>query len=99
MTTPGVPAPPPDDLPALRAWLAAQDDADLMADLPIREIVVRADERGGVRGLPVALDAPHGVLLVRGDTPYLRAGQSLKPLVHDLLAEHGRQVEILTLPA
>src|SRR6266536_1578610 len=51
MTTPGVAAPPPDDLPALRAWLAAQHDADLLADLPIREIVVRADALSRLPGL------------------------------------------------
>src|SRR5690349_4666064 len=56
MTTPGAPAPPPDDLPALRAWLAAQDDADLLADLPIREIVVKSNALTRLPGLLADLD-------------------------------------------
>jgi glycerol-1-phosphate dehydrogenase [NAD(P)+] len=98
MTMSVTPAPPPDDLPALRAWLADQDDADLLADPPIREIVVRSDALSRLPGLLADLDAPRQVLLVQDSRPYQRAGQSLKPLVHDLLAGHGRQVEILTLP-
>jgi glycerol-1-phosphate dehydrogenase [NAD(P)+] len=94
-----MPAPPPDDLPALRAWLAAQADADLLAELPIREIVVRSDALSRLPGLLADLDAPRRVLIVQDDRPYQRAGQSLKPLVYDMLAAHGRQVEILTLPA
>src|SRR5581483_6205525 len=92
------PAPPPDNLPALHAWLAAQDDADLLADLPIREIVVQSDALGRLPDFLTDLDAPRRVLLVQDDRPYQRAGQPLKPLVHDLLAEHGCQVETLTLP-
>src|SRR5207237_415019 len=87
-----------DDLPALRAWLAAQADADLLADLPIREIVVQSDALSRLPGLLDDLDAPRRVLLVQDDHPYQRAGQSLKPIVRELLTQHGRQVEILTLP-
>ena len=92
------PAPAPDDLTSLRAWLAARDDADLLADLPIREIVVRSNALARLPGLLDDLDAPRRVILFQDAQPYRRAGMSLKPLVQDLLAGHGRQVEILTLP-
>lgn len=91
-------APPPDDLPALRSWLAARPDADQLAELPIREIVVRSDALAGLPDLLVRLDAPRRVLLLQDSRPYTRAGASLKPLVHDLLAGAGRAVATLTLP-
>ena len=72
------PAPPPDDLSALRGWLAAQEDADLLADLPIREIVVRADALSGLAGLLDDLGAPARVVLVQDDRPYERVGAPLK---------------------
>jgi len=96
--TPAAPAPAPDDLPSLRAWLDARDDADLLADLPICEIVVRSNALDRVPGLLDHLDAPRKVILFQDAQPYQRAGASLKPLVQDLLAGHSRQVEILTLP-
>jgi glycerol-1-phosphate dehydrogenase [NAD(P)+] len=92
-------APPPDDLPALRAWLADQEDADLLADLPIRGVVVRPDALAGLAGLLDDLGAPSRVVLIQDDRPYQRAGAPLKPLVREILAGHGRQVEVLTLPA
>ena len=74
LATPG--APPPDDLPALRSWLAARPDADLLADLPIREIVVRSDALTAWPDLLTELDAPRRVLLVQEDRQYTRAGAS-----------------------
>ena len=38
------------------------------------------------------------MLLIQDDRAYTRVGVDLKPLVHDLLAGTGRQVEVLTLP-
>src|SRR4051794_17249193 len=92
-------APPPDDLPSLRAWLADRDDADLLADLPIREIVVRSDALAGLPALLAAPAAPARVLLVQDARSSRRGSEPLKPYVRDLLAGHGRQVETLTLPA
>lgn len=91
-------APPPDELPALRAWLAARPDADQLAPLPIREIVVRSDALFDLPHLLRRLDAPSRVLLVQDSRPYMRAGASLKPLVSDLLAGAGYAVTVLTLP-
>ena len=39
------------------------------------------------------------MVLIQDDRPYLRTGADLKPLVHDLLAGAGREVEVLTLPS
>ncbi len=95
-TTP--PAPPPDDLPALRQWLGAQPDAAELAEVPMREIVVATDALTRLPGMLDDLDAPRRVLLIQDDRRYLRAGADLKPLVHDLLAGTGRNVDVLTLP-
>ncbi|MCC7370926.1 MAG: iron-containing alcohol dehydrogenase [Chloroflexi bacterium] len=91
-------APLPDDLPALRQWLAARPDAAELAELPIREIVVRSNALAGLPDLLSQLDAPTRLLLIQDDRPYQRGGASLKPLVHDLLAGAGRAVTTLTLP-
>jgi glycerol-1-phosphate dehydrogenase [NAD(P)+] len=91
-------APPPDDQPALRQWLAAQPDAADLADVPIREIVVQVDALARLPGLLDDLDAPRRILLIQDDRRYLRAGTELKPLVHGLLAATGRQVDVLSLP-
>ena len=91
-------APPPDDLPALRRWLADRPDAADLFELPIREVVVRSDAISRLPGLLADLEAPARVLLVQDDRPYTRAGAALKPLICDLLAGTGRQVEVLTLP-
>ncbi|HZO30680.1 MAG TPA: iron-containing alcohol dehydrogenase [Chloroflexota bacterium] len=91
-------APLPDDLPALRRWLAERPDAADLFELPIREIVVSSDAISRLPGLLADLDAPSRVLLVQDDRPYARAGVDLKPLIHDLLAGTGRQVDVLTLP-
>jgi hypothetical protein len=91
-------APPPDDLPALRNWLAARPDADQLAALPIREIVVRSNALAGLPDLLSRLDAPRRVLLLQDGQPYTRGGASLKPLVYDLLAGAGWAVATLTLP-
>jgi glycerol-1-phosphate dehydrogenase [NAD(P)+] len=90
-------APPPDDLPALHAWLAARPDADQLARLPIREIVVRSNALAGLPDLLRRLDAPRRLVLIQDDRPYTRAGASLKPLVFDLLAGAGSTVHVLTL--
>jgi glycerol-1-phosphate dehydrogenase [NAD(P)+] len=90
-------APPPDDLPALRRWLADRPDAAELAELPIREVLVRSDALARLPGLLADLDAPARVLLLQDDRPYTRAGAELKPLVRGLLAEAGRRVEVLTL--
>ena len=91
-------APHPDDLPALRRWLAARPDADELFELPIREIVVRSDGLTRLPGLLADLDAPPRVLLIQDERPYLRAGVALKPLVRDLLSGTNRSVDVLTLP-
>ena len=91
-------APLPDDLPALRRWLADRPDADDLFELPIREIAVRSDALSRLPGLLADLDAPRRVVLVQDERPYRRAGADLKPLVYDLLAGTGRTVEVLTLP-
>ena len=92
-------APLPDDLPALRRWLEARPDAADLFELPIREVVVRSDALTRLPGLLADLDAPSRILLIQDDRPYTRAGASLKPLVHDLLAGTGREVDVLTLPS
>ncbi|MCC6179337.1 MAG: iron-containing alcohol dehydrogenase [Chloroflexi bacterium] len=92
------PAPPPEDLPALRAWLAARGDDRVISDVPIRRILVQADALSDLPGVLADLDAPTRVLLVQDGRPYERAGASLKPLVYELLVSAGRQVEVLTLP-
>ena len=91
-------APLPDDLPALRRWLQARPDADELFALPIREVVVRSNALTRLPDLLRDLDAPTRVLLIQDDLPYTRAGADLKPLVYDLLASAGRDVEVLTLP-
>ncbi len=93
-----LPAPRPDDLPALRQWLAAQPDAADLADVPIREIVVQADALARLPALLDDLDAPRRVLLIQDDRRYLRNDGELKPLVRALLAATGRQVRVLVLP-
>ncbi|MGE3269964.1 MAG: iron-containing alcohol dehydrogenase, partial [Chloroflexota bacterium] len=92
-------APPPDNLPALRNWLAAQPDATELAALPIREITIRSNALAGLPDLLNSLDAPRRIVLIQDDRPYLRDGAPLKPLVQELLAGAGRTVEVLTLPA
>jgi glycerol-1-phosphate dehydrogenase [NAD(P)+] len=91
-------APLPDDLPALRRWLAARPDASDLFALPIREIVVRSDALARLPGLLADVEAPRRVILVQDARPYRRAGADLKPLVHDLLAGAGYAVTALTLP-
>lgn len=91
-------APLPDDLPALRRWLADRPDAAELSELPIREIAVRSDALSRLPDLLADLDAPRRVVLIQDETPYRRAGDDLKPLVYDLLAGTGRAVEVLTLP-
>lgn len=91
-------APPPDDLPALRRWLAARPDAADLAEVPIREIVVASDALVRLPALLDDLGAPGRLLLIQDDRPYRRAAADLKPFVHDLLVGAGRQVEVLTLP-
>jgi glycerol-1-phosphate dehydrogenase [NAD(P)+] len=91
-------APLPDDLPTLRRWLEVRQDAAELFDLPIREVVVRSNALVRLPSLLVDLDAPSRVLLIQDDRPYARAGADLKPMVHDLLAGAGRDVEVLTLP-
>jgi glycerol-1-phosphate dehydrogenase [NAD(P)+] len=91
-------APPPDDLPALRCWLADRPDAADLFEPPIRAVVVRSDALARLPDLLGDLDGPRRVLLVQDDRPYSRAGADLKPLAHDLLAGAGRDVEVLTLP-
>ena len=88
----------PDDLPALRHWLADRPDADELFELPIREVVVRSNAIARLPGVLADLEAPARVLLVQDDRPYTRAEVDLKPLVRDLLAGSRRQVEVLTLP-
>jgi glycerol-1-phosphate dehydrogenase [NAD(P)+] len=91
-------APPPDDLPALRHWLDARPDAPELFELPIREVVVRSNALDRLPGLLADLEAPARVLLIQDDRPYSRSGADLKPLVYDLLAGTGREVDVLTLP-
>src|SRR5262245_9755826 len=91
-------APPPDDLPALRRWLADRPDAGDLFELPIREVVVRSDALARLPGLLADLEAPGRMLLIQDDRPYARAGVDLKPLVRELLAGDGRRVDVLTLP-
>src|SRR5688572_16456796 len=67
----------PDDLPALRRWLAARPDAADLFDLPIREVVVRSDALLRLPGLLADLDAPARVLLIQDDRAYARAGADL----------------------
>jgi len=93
-----LPAPRPDDLPALRQWLAAQPDAADLADVPIREIVVQADALARLPALLDDLDAPRRVLLIQDDRRYLRNDAELKPLVRALLAATGRRIRVLVLP-
>jgi glycerol-1-phosphate dehydrogenase [NAD(P)+] len=88
----------PDDLPALRRWLANRPDADDLFELPIREIAVRSDALSRLPDLLTDLEAPRRVVLVQDEKAYRRAGADLKPLVRDLLAGTGRSVEVLTLP-
>jgi glycerol-1-phosphate dehydrogenase [NAD(P)+] len=91
-------APLPDDLPALRRWLADRPDSDDLFELPIREIAVRADALSRLPDLLTDLDGPRRVILVQDQKPYGRAGEDLKALVYDLLAGTGRTVDVLTLP-
>jgi glycerol-1-phosphate dehydrogenase [NAD(P)+] len=90
--------PLPDDLPALRRWLDGRPDAAELFELPIREVVVRSNALARLPGLLSDLDAPSRVLLIQDDRPYARAGAALKPMVHDLLAGTGRDVDVLTPP-
>jgi glycerol-1-phosphate dehydrogenase [NAD(P)+] len=96
--SPAPTAPPPDDLPALRRWLGDRPDAAELAELPIRELVIRSNALERLPGLLADLDAPRRVLLLQDDRPYSRAGADLKPLVRDLLAQAGRDVEVVPLP-
>jgi glycerol-1-phosphate dehydrogenase [NAD(P)+] len=91
-------APLPDDLPALRRWLADRPDAADLFELPIREIVVRSNALVRLPGLLADLDAPRRVVLVQDVQPYRRAGADLKPMIFDLLAGAGYAVTVLTLP-
>ncbi|MBA2448347.1 MAG: iron-containing alcohol dehydrogenase, partial [Chloroflexi bacterium] len=92
-------APPPDDLPALKRWLAARPDAAELQPIGIQEIVVRSNALHGLSELLADLDAPERVLLVLDETFYRRGGDSLKPLVHEVLSGRGRSVEPCLLAA
>lgn len=92
-------APGPDEMPALKRWLAARPDADRLQPLPIREIVVRSNALADLPDLLADLDAPERVLLIQDAVPYRRGSALLKPLVHDLLGGPARSLEICTIPA
>ena len=92
-------APPPDDLPALRGWLAARPDVDQLRPIAIREIVVGSDALRRLPDLLSDLDAPARVLLVQDAVPYRRASDDLKPLVGELASARGRAVELCVLQA
>jgi glycerol-1-phosphate dehydrogenase [NAD(P)+] len=93
-----LPAPGPDDLPAVKRWLQARPDADQLQPLPIRHIVVAADALIRLPDLLRELDAPSRVLIAQDPTPMRRGQDDLKPLAHDLLASAGRQAESFVFP-
>jgi hypothetical protein len=56
--------PLPDDLPALRRWLAGRPDFAALFELPIREMMVRSNALARLPGLLSDLDAPSRALLI-----------------------------------
>ena len=83
-------APLPDDLPALRRWLADRPDAADLFELPIREVVVRSDALAAAAGPARGPGRARAGAADPGRSAVPRAGADLKPLVHDLLAGAGR---------
>ncbi len=90
----------PADMPALKHWLASQDDPQgLLRSLEIDEILIGPD---ALLELPAVLRragviAGAQVVVVVDETPMLRERQDLKPWVQALLHEAGYQVRMLWL--
>src|SRR5579875_1887765 len=90
----------PGDMPALKRWLASQDDPQVvLRPVDIDEIIIGSD---ALLELPPVLrraGMPAGapVLVVADETPISREGQDLKPLVQALLKDAGYQVRMLWL--
>jgi len=89
----------PGDMPALKRWLAAQDDQSTLRAIGIDEILIGQD---ALLQLPQVLQragvAPGvRVLLVMDETSMLREGWDLKPFVQALLHNAGYHVASLWL--
>jgi glycerol-1-phosphate dehydrogenase [NAD(P)+] len=90
----------PAGIPALKRWLAAQDDQQgTLRPVDIDEILIGLDV---LLELPAVLQsagiASGGrVLLVMDETPMRREKQDLKPFVRDLLEKAGYDVTVLWL--
>jgi hypothetical protein len=86
---PGMPEPNPpslpDDLPALKRWLAGRPDADRLQPVAIRQILVEADALSCLPDLLDDLDAPLRLLVVQDRTPMWRGPEPLKALVQWVL--------------
>jgi glycerol-1-phosphate dehydrogenase [NAD(P)+] len=100
---PGMPEPNPpslpDDLPALKRWLAGRPDADRLQPVAIRQILVEADALSCLPDLLDDLDAPLRLLVVQDRTPMWRGPEPLKALVQWVLGQGKRRPEPLVLPA
>src|SRR5450759_329081 len=81
----------PGDMPALKSWLAAQDDQSTLRVVEIDEILIAKD---ALLQLPLVLQragATPGTrtLLVMDETPMRREEKDLKPYVQALLRDAG----------
>ena len=100
MTTPSPTFPTdPASMPALKRWLASQDDQSSLRPVNIDEILIGPDvllqlpavlQRAGISGGMTTL-------LVMDETPMRREEQDLKSFVQKLLRNAGYQVETLWL--
>ncbi len=89
----------PADMPALKRWLASQDDQSSLRSVNIGEILVGPDV---LLQLPAVLrragiSSGMTTLLVMDETPMRREEQDLKPFVQALLHNAGYHVETLWL--
>ncbi|GAC1347595.1 MAG: hypothetical protein NVSMB27_13350 [Ktedonobacteraceae bacterium] len=100
MTTPSPTFPiDPADMPALKRWLASQDDQSILRPVNIDEILIGPDvllqlpavlQRAGISGGMTTL-------LVMDETPMRREEQDLKSFVQALLRNAGYHVKTLWL--
>lgn len=85
-------APPPDDLPALKRWLAARPDAERLHPIATQQILVQSDALAHLLSVLRDLEAPDRVVLAMDETPMRRGEDDLKPLVYEVLSGGGRAV-------